>query len=70
MMVAELAQTIYQYFPRLFQFQRVSLGMGALTLPTEIILMIASQLDTISTISLALTCRRLHTVFASPQLCL
>jgi hypothetical protein len=70
MMVAELAQTIYQYFPRLFQFQRVSLGMGALTLPTEIILMIASQLDTVSTISLALTCRRLYSLCFSTALSL
>jgi hypothetical protein len=34
--------------------------MGALALPAKIIVMIASLLDKVSTISLALTCRRLH----------
>jgi hypothetical protein len=62
MMVADLAHTINRRLKRFVPFRHGSSGMGALALPAEIILMIASLLDKVSTISLALTCRRLHSL--------
>lgn len=66
MILAHFTSSTKRCLTRLVQSQHGTSDMGALALPAEIILMIASHLDKISTISFALTCRRLRSLCFPP----
>jgi hypothetical protein len=62
MMVAGSTNWVSQHLETLIRPLRTSTGLGAFTIPTEIILMIASHLNRPSVTCLALTCRTLHSI--------
>jgi hypothetical protein len=69
-MVTRPSQWVYKCFASLFRLLRASSGLGTFAYPTEIILMIASHLSNVSTMSLALTCRTLYSICFSNHLVL
>lgn len=67
MMVTQATRTVLQRLKRFFQPLRASPSLGALALPTEIILMMAAHLNTSSGTTssgtaLALTCRTIYCI--------